>query len=61
MKLQVELNEQDIRDILARYINGEYGTNFTWQDLPIQVKSKQNYRSDWEEAEIKIDVQVIRN
>lgn len=61
MKLRVELNEQDIRDILATYINTEYGTNFTWQELPIQVKSKQNYRSNWEEAEIKIEVEIIRN
>jgi hypothetical protein len=60
MKLKVELNEQDIRDILSVYINNEYGTNFTWQELPIQVRSKQNYGSEWEEAEIKIEVQVIR-
>jgi hypothetical protein len=60
MKLTVVLDEQDIRDILATYINKEYGTNFTWQDLPIYVKSKQNYKSDWEQAEIKIEAEVIR-
>jgi len=29
-----------------------------WDELPIQVKSKQNYRSEWEEASIKIQVEI---
>jgi hypothetical protein len=59
MKINITLNEQDIRDILAEYINSQYGTDFTWQQLPIKVKSKQNYKSEWEEAEIKIDTEIV--
>jgi hypothetical protein len=60
MKLTVEMTETDIRKVLASHINETFGTDFTYENLPIQVKSKQNYRSEWEEASIRIQAHVIR-
>lgn len=60
MKLIAQLNENEIRSILAKYISEQFGIDVAAEDIPILVKSKQNYRSEWEEAQIKIDVTVIR-
>lgn len=58
MKLTVELDEGEIRTILTDYVNDKFGTAFEPNDLPIEVKSKQNYRSEWERADIRIQVTV---
>lgn len=50
MKLIAQLNENEIRSILAKYISEQFGIDVAAEDIPILVKSKQNYRSEWEEA-----------
>jgi len=59
MKISVELDEFDIRRILTNYINNEYGTNISPDKLYIEVKSKQNYKSEWEIATIRIKQEII--
>ena len=51
MKIRIELDEQTIKGLVIRYLKEQLG------DLPldatcldIQVKSKQNYKSEWEES-----------
>jgi hypothetical protein len=60
MKLTVELQEEEIRKILADYINEKFAVDFLPKEIPIEVKSKQNYRSVWEIADIRIIFDIVR-
>jgi 5-bromo-4-chloroindolyl phosphate hydrolysis protein len=57
-KLEIELTEEDIRRYIVKQLNDAYGLAIAWDKLPIQVKSKHNYKSEWEEASIRVKVQI---
>jgi hypothetical protein len=59
MKVSIKLDENDIRSILANYINNNYGTAIAADSLRIEVKSKQNYRSEWEHASIRLEQELM--
>lgn len=55
MKLTIEIDEDTIRQVMAEYVNDHFGTDFTAENLPILVKSKNNYRDqEWEKGKIQI-------
>lgn len=60
MILHVSLEENEIRQILADHLSRVFNVEISAEDLPIEVKSKQNYKSEWERAAIRINTQVIR-
>lgn len=60
MVIKIELNETEIRNILAAYLNNEFGLNISGEYLPIEVKSKQNFKSEWEQASIRVAVDIIK-
>lgn len=53
MRFKVELNETEIKNIIIDYINDKLGTAKV-ENVHILVKSKQNYRSTWEDAGLLI-------
>ena len=60
MKVQIELNENEIREIIAEALTKKFpGIIFRGEMLPIEVKSKRNYRSEWEQASIRISTTII--
>lgn len=55
----IELNEEDIKRLIFEYIQKKLGTvEFQQSAVKILVKSKQNYRAEWENASIKVDAQL---
>lgn len=51
MKVHLELNEQDLRSLVLVDIASKLGRiDVLAKDVRIEVKSKQNYKSEWEEA-----------
>jgi hypothetical protein len=58
MKISVHLTEEDIRRIISTYIVENFGVNIPPDKLDIEVKSKQNYKSEWESAAIRLEVLV---
>ncbi len=60
MKIKLSLDEKEIRNLIAAGIRAKFPhwVALTGDKLPIQVKSKQNYRSEWEEASIRIECEV---
>ena len=58
MNINIEINETMLRDIICRHINRTFGDelNLNEKDIKIQVKSKQNYKSEWEAAEFRASV-----
>ena len=60
MILTIELTELEIRKVLASHLSDAFGINVAAEDVPIEVKSKQNYRSEWEPAAIRICAKVVK-
>jgi hypothetical protein len=54
MKYIIEIDETEIREVLSRYIAEKTGVKFAADKVPIEVKSKQNYKSEWEAATIRV-------
>jgi hypothetical protein len=59
MKISIELSEENIRAIITEWINKHYHVNIEYDQLHIEVKSKQNYRSTWEIADIRVSQVLI--
>lgn len=63
MKVKVEITEKELRELVwerLRELLGAAADNVIATDVAIQVKSKQNYRSEWEEAAFRAVVEVDR-
>lgn len=50
MKIRIELSEHDLKLLVQRHIEDQTGKPLKTNDLKIEVKSKQNFKSEWEEA-----------
>jgi hypothetical protein len=54
VKINIELNEKELRTLVREYITslaGDLCVNL--DNIVIEVKSKQNYKSEWEKAEFR--------
>jgi hypothetical protein len=58
MKAKLELTEDDIRSAISNYISSVLGLNINPTDILIEVKSKQNYKSEWEQAAIRCNFEA---
>lgn len=52
MKVRVELEEDDLAVLVAQYLAGR-GLDTTHGKITVQVKSRQNYKSEWEVAQYR--------
>jgi hypothetical protein len=51
MKIRAEVDEKILRNLVMTYLSEQLGTiDFKEEDIKIEVKSKQNYKSEWEQA-----------
>lgn len=51
-------DENDIRELIKQDLEKKMpGVTFSFEDIKIEVKSKQNYRSEWESAAFRATVQ----
>lgn len=60
MRLEVSINEVEMRQVLLEHVREKLGdVSITLDDIKIETKSKQNYRSEWEEASYRAT--LVRN
>lgn len=48
MQIKIEITEDEIKKLIIRELENRLGDGFDKNHLVIEVKSKQNYRSEWE-------------
>ena len=54
MKIRIEITEKDLKQLIIDHLETTLGLqHFEEKDVSIQVKSKQNFRSEWEKADFK--------
>ena len=52
MNIEIRLTQNDLRKIVARHISEVIGgVDISPDNVLIEVKSKQNYKAEWEPAE----------
>jgi len=60
MRLQIEMTEQDLKNQVSNWFEKHTGLEIEPKDIKIMVKSKQNYKSEWEIAEFRATVDVAK-
>jgi hypothetical protein len=53
MEVHIELTEKELKELVYSYINEKINATVSIDKIKIMVKSKQNYKSEWEEANFK--------
>ena len=53
-KVAIEVSEGTLKDLVVRYLEDDLGLQgIDKDDVKIEVKSKQNFKSEWEVAEYR--------
>lgn len=52
-RVKVEIDEQALRRLVVRHLSEHTGLELADKDVRIEVKSRQNYRSEWEQASFR--------
>lgn len=58
MIIKVELDEKEIMKAIAEYISRKTNVEVSSKSLCVEVKSKQNFKSEWEKAAIRVNTYV---
>lgn len=54
MKITVEISEDDIKKIIVKHLGNVMEGALKPENVIIETKSKQNYKSEWETAEFRV-------
>lgn len=54
MDLNIELNEKDVKQIVKDYLEEKLNRDIADLEISMEVKSKQNYKSEWETAAFRV-------
>lgn len=60
MKVSLEIGEDSLLVLAQRHIEDKLNMSINKEDLNIMVKSKQNYKSEWERADFKITYEGLQ-
>lgn len=56
MQVKIEIGEKDLKAMVHNFIKTKMNhVDVRLDDIKIMVKSKQNYKSEWEQAEFKAE------
>jgi hypothetical protein len=63
MKIEIMITEKELREMVLERLRSELGAagdKLKENDIKIEVKSKQNYKSEWESAAFRACVSTDR-
>lgn len=56
MKITTTITEADLRKLVQKHLENVLNVQLDEKDITIEVKSKQNYKSEWEVAAFRATV-----
>lgn len=59
MKIKIEITEKEIKNLIQNYIIEKFNEPIESDKIKILVKSKQNYKSEWENASFKAEFEKL--
>jgi hypothetical protein len=54
MKIEIEISRQEVIRIIKRELESKLNHKINDSNFSILVKSRQNYKSEWEDADFKV-------
>jgi hypothetical protein len=57
--IKVALTEAEVMKAIAEYISRKTNVDVSPSALFVEVKSKQNFKSEWEKAAIRVNTEVF--
>ncbi len=61
IKIQIKVDERTLRNLVRQYLERQMGTELEDEDICIETKSEQNYKSEWETAAFRAKVDKTIN
>lgn len=58
LKISVEIGEQTLKQLIIDYLKDKLNHDLTEKDVKIEVKSNQNYKSEWEVAAFRARIET---
>ena len=58
-RVNIEIDEATLKGLICDHLSKILGSEVVEKDVKIQVKSKQNYRAEWETAQFRAWVDKI--
>ncbi len=55
MHCKIELTEEDVKNLIRAHLESKLNAGLKIEDIKFLVKSKQNYKSEWENAAFKAE------
>lgn len=56
-EIKIVIDEKKLKELISDHLYDLFGSlTFTEEEISIMVKSKQNYKSEWEKADFKAEV-----
>lgn len=53
MIIETKIDEQDLKKLICNHLANKLNINPKPEDITIQVKSKQNFKAEWEAADFR--------
>ena len=53
MQVKITITQEDVKIALVAYIREQFGFYTGEYDMLLEVKSRQNYKSEWEQADFR--------
>ena len=60
IRLNIEIDENTLKELVRQYMSEQIGQIIEIRNIEIEVKSKQNYKSEWESAQFRARITQYR-
>lgn len=57
--IKIEIDENKLKELVADYIESRTGQSIPIDKIKIEVKSKQNYKAEWETASFRASAESL--
>lgn len=59
MRVDINITQEEATQVILNYIQSKTGIEVSKEAIKFEVKSKQNFRSEWEEASFRVRVMEL--
>ena len=57
--VRIVVDNNKLRELVVNYLEGKINVDIPEGKVQIETKSKQNYKAEWENAEIRASIEVF--
>jgi hypothetical protein len=61
MTVHITIDSKQLKKLIIKHIETEFNTTVEEKEIDIEVKTKQNYKADWEHGDFKAELNFKRD